>query len=241
MEIRAVAFDLDGTLYPSCQMAFSSIHLLLFHPRLLVAFSRARKEIRRIRPIEDFRKTQASLVADHMKIGVTEAYDLIDRKMYRAWKTSFRYIRPFPGCRETIGELKRRGFTLAGLSDFPVENKRAYLGMETGWDVVSTSESSGYLKPNPEPFLKLSDTLGVSPGNVLYVGNSYQYDIIGAKRAGMKTAHLTRNAARDSEADFSFSRFDQLLEFLNGIPVGRREEDTSSLDTEPGEPQGPRG
>ncbi len=214
--IRAVAFDLDGTLYPSWQMSLSSIHLVLFHPRLLSAFSRARKEIRRIRPIKDFRKTQAHLVAGYMKIGDKEAYDLIDRKMYNAWKKSFRCIRPFPHCAETVRELKNRGLKLAVLSDFPVEYKLKYLGIDSVWDVVCDSEYAGYLKPNPEPFLWLSERLGLSTAEILYVGNSYHYDIVGARRTGMMTAHMTRKVPLDSVADFSFSRFDKLLDFLEG-------------------------
>lgn len=215
MSIRAVAFDLDGTLYPSWQMALSSIHLFVFHPRLLSAFARARKEIRRERPIEDFRQTQARLAASHMKVESTKAYDLIDRKMYKTWKNSFRFIRPFRGCRAAVAELKDRGYKLAVLSDFPVENKLEYLGMNSYWDLVCTSETTGYLKPNPEPFIRLAEDLRLAPEEVLYVGNSYHYDIIGARRTGMMTAHLTRNPPGDSVADVSFYRFKQLLEFID--------------------------
>lgn len=215
MSIRAVAFDLDGTLYPSWQMALSSIHLMAFHPRLLFAFSRARKEIRRVRPIDDFRITQARLVAAHMKIEPPEAYDLIDRKMYRAWKTSFRCIRPFAGCREVIEELKRRGLKLAVLSDFPVEHKLEFLGLAGYWDKVCTSETVKYLKPNPEPFLQLAKDLGIPPEEILYVGNSYHYDIVGARRTGMSTAHFTRKVHHDTVADFSFHRYALFLEYID--------------------------
>ena len=47
-------------------------------------------------------------------------------------------------------------------------------------------------KPSSVMFRKALDIDGVIPSNALMVGNKYTVDIIGAKRAGMKTALVDR-------------------------------------------------
>ncbi|MFW5643352.1 MAG: HAD family hydrolase, partial [Alkalispirochaeta sp.] len=76
------------------------------------------------------------------------------------------------------------------------------------------AEETGYLKPNPEPFLRLIEELGVPAGEILYVGNSYRYDIEGARAVGMVTAHITRKGSPGAPADLVFSRFSELRRWL---------------------------
>ena len=45
---------------------------------------------------------------------------------------------------------------------------------------------------------------------------SQKYDIIGAKRAGMQTAHLAEKPVPDSVADITFSDFDDLRSYILG-------------------------
>ena len=54
--------------------------------------------------------------------------------------------------------------------------------------------------------------LGLKPDEILYVGNSAKYDIIGAKKAGMKTAYFEPLWRRIfhlhlKEADISFKSY----------------------------------
>jgi putative hydrolase of the HAD superfamily len=52
----------------------------------------------------------------------------------------------------------------------------------------------GASKPTLLPFMSLSQRLGIPPSRILYVGDSYDNDVVGAKRAGMSAALLTRDA-----------------------------------------------
>ena len=106
------------------------------------------------------------------------------------------------------------------LSDFPVERKLRYLGLDGYWDCALTSEETGYLKPNPEPFLAVAGRLGLPPEQIVFVGDKYLYDVLGAHRVGMRTAHLTRVPENHGVADFSFrgySRFPALVEQLGNV------------------------
>ncbi len=76
------------------------------------------------------------------------------------------------------------------MSDFPILDRvENLLGIQDSfWDILYSSEDTGYLKPHKVPFLKIIEDLNLSSNNILYVGNSYEYDILGAKNVSMKAA-----------------------------------------------------
>jgi phosphoglycolate phosphatase-like HAD superfamily hydrolase len=47
--------------------------------------------------------------------------------------------------------------------------------------------------------------MGLPPEKILYVGNSFAYDVLGARKAGMKAAWITRGFAACSFAACSFA------------------------------------
>lgn len=213
MAIRAVAFDLDGTLYSFRHLVVRALTFGVRNFRYSRAFQRVRSRIRTMRPIGDFRAVQAGLFAREVGLEVSAARAWIDTSIYGEWVRSFRAIVPFPGLVEVLDEIARRGMALAVLSDFPVAEKLAYLGLADRFSVAMCSEESGYLKPNPEPFALLSSRLGVSASETLFVGDSYEYDILGAKAAGYHAAHISRRT-RGSAADLRFIRYPTLLAYL---------------------------
>jgi putative hydrolase of the HAD superfamily len=84
---------------------------------------------------------------------------------------------------------------------------------------VICSEEVNRLKPDPAPFLELSRRMALPPEQILYVGNSVSYDILGAKRQGMKAALVSvplRRRRNTGNADFVFSDYRQLREFVLG-------------------------
>ncbi len=214
MDIEALAFDLDGTLYPSRKMYFHSIPFFLRHPVLVTHFGRVRRAIRTIRPIYNFRELQANLLAFSMRIAPEKAAELIERDIYGEWEDSFRRVAPFPDLRQVLESLKDDGLRLACFSDFPVERKLRFLKLEGLWSAAFSSEETGYLKPNPEPFNHLAERLRLPPERIMYVGNNYRYDVVGAADAGMKTAHLSRAKIPGSRADLTFSSFGELRQYL---------------------------
>lgn len=214
MMVEAIAFDADGTLYPDYRMYLRSIPFFLRHARLVRSFSRVRRRIRTIRPIEDFRALQAELLAKELGIGTDLAGELIDRHIYGTWQGLLNGIAAFPHLRELLAELRSEGYRLAVLSDLPVEQKLVHLGLDGLWDCAFSCEETGYLKPNPEPFLVLAERLGLPPERILYVGNNYRYDVIGATEVGMKSAHLSRRRRSGSRADVTFADYRELKRLL---------------------------
>jgi putative hydrolase of the HAD superfamily len=56
------------------------------------------------------------------------------------------------------------------------------------FDVVMGYPDSLRLKPRPEPFLEMARRLDVKPESILYVGNKLDYDVFGARNAGLRGA-----------------------------------------------------
>ena len=216
MDVDAVAFDVDGTLYPNSRMYLNSVIFSLGRLRFLFHFRTVRRQIRQIRPLEDFRLVQARMLANRMSLSTEEAKNRIDHAIYYRWQRAFRNIRPYPHLVDLLLRLHDYGYSLGVMSDFPVGDKLANLDLPQVWDRVLTSEATGYLKPNPEPFYALASSLDTTPERVLYVGNSYEYDIVGASKVGMKTAHLARVPVDGSVADVTFSDYRMLDESLLG-------------------------
>ncbi|HEX9914037.1 MAG TPA: HAD family hydrolase [Candidatus Bathyarchaeia archaeon] len=63
-------------------------------------------------------------------------------------------------------------------------------GVLSYFDVTVFSDEVGYCKPNEVVFKVALEVLGVEPGEALHVGDLVKNDVVGAKRAGMRTAWL---------------------------------------------------
>jgi len=227
MAFRAIGFDIDGTLYPSWRLNLALAGIAVRNYRCLKAFGRVRRELRdlfrtpgyRASPpagIEEFHRFQAGLAARLMGIDEETARRRIERFFYQMIPERFDRIRPFPEVRPALLRLKEAGLRLGALSDFPGERKLELMGLGGLFDVVMTSEETGYLKPAPEPLLALAARLGVEPRELLYVGNSAAYDVAGAKAAGAASAYVRTllGGKNDGGADFSFRRYGELSRWI---------------------------
>jgi putative hydrolase of the HAD superfamily len=221
-KFSAVAFDLDGTLYPNYRLNARLLPFLCRHWPLLAAMSMARTIIRREQEkspssaMPNFYEHQAQLSAKMLFAKPEKVREKIDSLIYSGWESLFSRIKMFPHVQTVLRELRAAGLKLGMLSDFPPQIKLENLGIADCWDAVLCSETVGALKPAMPPFLELANILGIPPGQILYVGNSRSYDVAGAKRAGMKTALLSREKwfRAKPKADFTFHDYRQLRDFV---------------------------
>ena len=225
---RAVVFDIDGTLYPTRRIVRRSLRLIAGNLRLFSAFGKARQAMRREPPGPALRQRQAELVARSLGIDAAAAARRIEQVVYRQWPRCFGRLRPYDGVPETLAALRRKGLRLGVVSDSPfTREKLAALGLRGGWSAVVSADEVGALKPNPEPFLRIARLLDVAPGEVLFVGNSYRRDVIGAHHAGMRAAHFTRRPVRAGVADVSFAHYRR---FPRVMPARRTAESADRAD-----------
>ena len=119
----------------------------------------------------------------------------IDYKILAAGVVAYRRVKEgqlstYPGVRKTLIELKKKGLMLGIVSDAPSMQawlRLTALDLVDFFDVVVTLKS-GKEKPHKMPFEKAISVLKVKPSEILFVGDNPKRDILGAKRAGMKTA-----------------------------------------------------
>lgn len=214
MPLKAVAFDVDGTLYPNASMYLRSLGLALTNTRLFLALEKARMSLRDRPPNGDFHQAQAEEVAQILGLPADRVRELIEDRVYTRWFRIFPRLPLFRDLVDTIQSFRNAGLKLGVLSDFPIRNRLHDLGLEGPWDCAFSSEETGYLKPHPRSFELLAERLGVGADEVLYVGNSYHYDVLGAHAAGMPAAHLTKTARSGSLAVLTFSQYKRLAEFV---------------------------
>jgi putative hydrolase of the HAD superfamily len=222
--IEGAAFDLDGTLYPNYRMHIKLIPFILKEWRLLAAFGRARSILREEQknissPQEGFYQHQADIAAKLLSVPPQPLKEKIDSLIYRGWEPLFKTVRLFKGTAETLAALKKAGYKLGLMSDFPPEKKLEYLGLSDLWDAALCSEYCGAIKPNPLPFKELARAMNLPPEKIIYVGNSRHYDVTGASLAGMKTAWIKSplfpgRGLKKPVPDFAFSNYRQLYDYM---------------------------
>jgi putative hydrolase of the HAD superfamily len=223
MRIKAVAFDIDGTLYSSIAFYLGMFDFAFRRWGVLRSFSAVRKEIHREsadpaargragqRDLAAFRGMQARLFAARSGLSAEKAAEILDRVMYGELDGYFRRARLYPGLLECLDSLQAAGLRLAVLSDFPPLRKLEILGLKDRFEVARATEESGFLKPAPEPFLALAAELGLAPAEVLFVGNHPIYDIQGAAGAGMPAA--LRGHSPAPRASLHFKDWSKLTRF----------------------------
>lgn len=217
-ELDAVAFDLDGTLYPNYRFYLRLLPFIIREHKLLRAMGSARDTLRAASHEGRFYDIQARIMADILKDNPEKIYTKTEQLIYRGWEPLFKKVKLFSYVHETLTAFKADGLKLGLLSDFPPLKKLEYLGIADYWDAVLCSEETGRLKPDPTPFRALSEALQVPPERILYVGNSVEYDIRGAKNAGFKAALVQNPLAlftrKVPEADFIFKDYRQLRRYV---------------------------
>ncbi|MCQ2597279.1 MAG: HAD family hydrolase [Treponema sp.] len=210
-EIKAVAFDIDGTIYETWKLNIRLPIHFLSHLNFFSKYNKARKDLRRMEITENFLSEQIKYMAKALHISEEKAGAELDRIVYSGLKPRFEKITPCKDAVETIKAFKEAGFKIALLSDFPPEQKGELWGLKPYCDVILGTEACGALKPSDIPFRKMAEDLGVEPSEILYVGNSYRYDVLGSKNAGMKAAWFTgKKTDKTGMADLVFSRYKDL-------------------------------
>ncbi len=213
--VSVIAFDIDGTLYPSWALYVRVIPHFIRNLRFFLHYNKVRNILHRTAPLADFYEYQGRLLAEELHCTVARARALIRCIVYDGLKRHFKKVKPFKGMQETLAALKAAGYRIAILSDFPPAQKGDMWGILPLCELVLGSEELGALKPSKYPFGVMAQLLEVKPSEILYVGNSKRCDVRGANNAGMKSAYILpwwRQVLHRpyKEADICFATYRQL-------------------------------
>lgn len=188
-QIKAVIFDLDGTLY-FMHPIYRPIFALFCFPNILHLpnYMKVRKHFQGV----DLGSGQAlhdALCHDFEKgYGVKDADQWIRGTFGKAFLKTLRFMRNrTTEVKQVIDHLRAQGIKVALFSDFGMVHERLkVLGINhEHFDVIVSSEDIGALKPAPRTFMTVADALGEKPENILAVGDRDDTDGEAAKATGI--------------------------------------------------------
>jgi putative hydrolase of the HAD superfamily len=104
----------------------------------------------------------------------------------------------YPDVLPALGELRKRGFRLAVISNFDrrLPGLLDEIGLSPLLEAVVCSEEVGVEKPHPAIFESLLEELDLPAGEVLHVGDRRREDVEGARAVGMEALLLDRLGGR---------------------------------------------
>lgn len=83
---------------------------------------------------------------------------------------------------------------------------------------IFTSGKIGYAKPDPRSFEHVMKTFNDDAINWYYIGDHYRNDMVGAKKAGMKTIHFNRHHQEEGDAsDYVVYTEKELIDLLKEL------------------------
>ena len=221
--VRALLFDLDGTLYDQRRLRVAMARrLLTAHlrspwagwrtDRMLSAYRHAQERLRGQAPERRLDDAQLQLAARASGAAADEVAACVERWMVQA---------PLPllgGCRrpailDCLAWARRRDFRLGVVSDYPAAAKLEALGLRHWFDVVVAAQDDGVqrFKPDPTGLLVALQRLAVPAAEALYIGDRPDVDGETARRAGVAWLIVGGGGAADDRID-GFADIPRLLE-----------------------------
>ena len=105
----------------------------------------------------------------------------------------------FNGVLPLLADLREK-YTLGLLTNGPSDLQRGkinLLGLEAHFDAIIVSGEMGIHKPDSRAFTCLLRKIDVPAERAVYVGNSYEVDIIGAHEAGMRSVWVNADGEQE--------------------------------------------
>ncbi len=206
--VKGIFFDLGGTLYSYRNLARTTTDLIkkaLEKMRLDVpieqaksAYTDAGREVLKKyshKPYylhQDFFDDTFRLFSKSLNKECNKETEIWYRELHREAVTDCLVLKE--DCVTTLAALQARGFYLSVVSNIdedmltPLTKKPA---LEHYFNHLTSSEKAQSCKPDQRIFEYALELSGLSPDTVIFVGDSPEHDIIGAKSAGMRTAQIT--------------------------------------------------
>ncbi len=103
-------------------------------------------------------------------------------------------LEPYPEVPEVLDQLRRRGVAVAVCSnwDWDLDRALAQAGLDGQVDVAVTSARAGARKPHPRIYRHTLEQLGTAAGEALFVGDTWEADVVGPGQAGLRAVHVQR-------------------------------------------------
>jgi phosphoglycolate phosphatase/putative hydrolase of the HAD superfamily len=207
-KVKAVIFDVDGTLYTQGKLRKKMAFALLRHYSLrpwryrdMVVLHHFREEREKRAGYQhgDLENAQYAWCAEKVNRPIREIKKVVDQWMF-AFPNQYLPACVYPGTNELFQALRQQGIKVAIYSDYKAHDKLRAMGLEADLIVSSTDPEVDRLKPDPAGLLYAAGKLGVKVEECLFIGDRQEMDGECALRAGMP--YLIIEKKPFSEFDF---------------------------------------
>lgn len=233
MTIKAVLLDLDDTLWPVAPVirhAEQSLYdwMCLHTPAVCAVHS-----------IDSLRQRRNQLVSTNTRFsydlwalrhtlltqvfrehGESEPESRADAAM-QVFAHARNQVQLFPDVQTGLQSLGQR-FQLGTVSNGFADLEQ--IGLAPHFQVSLAAHRFGCAKPDPRIFHAACDALGVLPEQTLYVGDDLQLDVLGAQKAGLRSAWMYRHSlsalpaeAAHIQLDLQVSNLHELVQILETL------------------------
>lgn len=234
MSIKAVLFDLDGTLLKMDQNEFVKTYFKYLAKHL------APRGYEPDKLLKVFWAGVNAMVTNDGNVTNEEAFWKVFVKAYgeasiedkpyidEFYKNDFNKVQEACGfykeSKEIISLVKEKGriAVLATNPMFPkaaTQNRMRWAGLEAGdFAEYTTYENCHYCKPNPQYYVELLERHNLKPEECIMVGNDVEEDMIPTEKLGMKGFLLTNcliNKNKEDISRFSKGDFEALKLYLS--------------------------
>ena len=235
MSIKAILFDLDGTLVPMDQEVFVKDYFKRISTKL-ATYGYEPKQF-----IDTIWKGIAAMIKNNGDKSNEEVFwdaaasvygekILADKVIFdEFYEQEFDKVKSVcgynPKAKETVYKLKEMGYKVALATNpiFPERATRWRIGWAdlktTDFELYTTYENINYCKPNPKYYLEVAKKIGVLPEECLMVGNDVGDDMVAAN-AGMKVFLLTDCLINSKDEDitkYPNGSFDELIKYIEKL------------------------
>lgn len=164
--------------------------------------------------IERMRLARLQDVAD--AFGVALPDDVLDRFLVSyvpAFRRSQRLFDDVPGLLAAADEVGLPVALLTNSTAADTALKLEAVGLDGRFDgLVVTTDTLGFGKPSPQVYLEACRLVGVEPSLAVCIGDSLDWDVLGAMRAGLGAIWLNRTDVPAAAADGALARVRSLDE-----------------------------
>lgn len=207
-DIKAVIFDLDGTLY---NFKWLPLRLMWSLPTDILRI-KADREVRKklkgcdLATPEAYLAEYGRLMAKKTDFKSQDALNwYANRYMGTMCFLLKRYYSQRPQLAEVFARLHQQKIKIAVFSDYPRVHQRIR-ALDFSDETMSTisgifsAQDFGSQKPAPRPFLEIAANLGVTPNQCLVVGDRDDTDGTGARATGMNFIQIETHKTKIIEA-----------------------------------------
>jgi len=181
--MKAVLFDLDGTLTDTFELWYHSVASLV------------KKHTEKKLSKEEYeQKYWGADSRTKIRKLITEEPERVEKlyaELQKLLLDNIKLVKTFPGVNETLKALSEN-YRLAVISNSSMKFLEAQLKQTGTMKYFSAKIADAEPKPSPDGILKACRELGVQVSQAVFVGDS-QYDVGAGKNAGIRTIIIGRD------------------------------------------------